>query len=125
MNKNTNLHSRRIETLVKNLNKIQTDRGTCGFRKKLITSDECSSVAISHLDISDAKKHYHKKTTEFYYVLSGTGEIELNDEKIPIKTGTIVMINPGVVHRAIPHENLKVLVIMTPPTGETEDQFYV
>ena len=120
----------RIETdikgvIVKNLKEILSEKGICGIRRRLITEQDCASLAISYLEISDAKKHYHEKTTEFYYVLSGKGELELNEDVIPLTEGTIIMIEPGVVHRAISHDNLKVLIIMSPPIGESEDQICV
>ena len=111
--------------IVRNVDELPTERGTCGFRTSLFTEKDCDSVAISHLKISDAQKHYHDKTTEFYYVINGEGELLVDHKVISLKKGTIVMIKPGTIHQAISHNKLEVLIIMTPPFGEVWDQKYV
>ncbi len=95
------------------------------MRRRLITEKDSESVAFSHLKISDAKKHYHEKTTEFYYVLKGEGWLETDDGSISLTEGTLVMIKPGVGHRAVSSGGLEVLIAMSPPFGETQDQIIV
>lgn len=95
------------------------------MRRRLITEKDSESVAFSHLKISDAKKHYHEKTTEFYYVLKGRGLLEVDDGSIPLDEGTLVMIKPGVAHRAVSYEVLEVLIAMIPPYGENSDQVFI
>ena len=116
---------REEKIILKILDKIPTEIGTCGIRTKLITEEDSDILAISHLKILDAKKHYHKKTTEVYYVLDGRGELEVDGDLLSLEKGTLVMIKPGVIHRAISHDNLKVLIIMAPPIGETQDQIII
>ncbi len=110
---------------VRKLKEMPIEKGSCGMRRRLITEKDCDMIAFSHLKISDAQKHYHEKTTEFYYVLKGEGSLEIDEELIPLEEGTLVMIKPGVVHRAISHNGLEVLITMIPPYGETEDQHYL
>ncbi len=111
--------------IVRNVDELPTEKSTCGFRTRLITEKDGNSVSVSHLRISDAQKHYHERTTEFYYVINGEGELLVNDKVIPLKKGVIVMIKPGTIHQAISHNNLEVLIIMSPPVGEVNDQIYV
>lgn len=40
--------------------------------------DERISFALAR--ISDDRKHYHKKATEIYYILSGSGVINLDSD---------------------------------------------
>lgn len=94
------------------------------MRRRLITEKDNESVAFSHLKISDAKKHYHEKTTEFYYVLKGNGILETDEGSIPLNEGTLVMIKPSIAHRAVSFDELEVLIIMTPPQSETADLIY-
>ena len=49
----------------------------------------------------DSRPHYHKRLTEIYFILEGTGHLELDGEKIPVKPLTSVLINPGCRHRAV------------------------
>ncbi len=111
--------------IVRKLNETPIEKGSCGARRSLITERDCNALAFSHLKISDAKKHYHEKTTEFYYVLKGKGLLEVDEEFIHLDKGTLVMIKPGVVHRAISHGGLEVLIAMVPPYGESGDQYYL
>jgi len=112
------------KVLVRKLKEIPSEKGSCGIRKRLITGEDCRKLAFSHLKISDAQKHYHKETTEFYYVLKGKGELKVNEKVIPLEEGTLVMIKPGAEHQAISHGELEVLIAMVPPFGENSDLIY-
>lgn len=118
-----NLNEQKV--VIRNLKETPTERGSCGMRRRLITEKDSVSVAFSHLKISDAKKHYHEKTTEFYYVLKGEGWLETDDGSISLTEGTMVMIRPGVGHRAVSSGGLEVLIAMTPPYGENIDQLFI
>jgi len=49
----------------------------------------------------EAATHHHARTTELYYVLEGSGFVELDGERVPVRRGTAIYIPPGVRHRAI------------------------
>jgi mannose-6-phosphate isomerase-like protein (cupin superfamily) len=106
--------------LVRRLDEVEEDRSTCGFRKRLITGQDSDKSSFSVVKFSDAQKHHHKRTTEFYYCLDGEGVLELGDDKVALTPGTLVMIEPGVAHRAI--GNCTGLVVGNPPFTP-EDQF--
>jgi len=97
-----------------------TDVSICGTRQRLITSADTPLNSFSRVQISDAQAHYHEHTTEFYYVLEGTGFIQLDGETIALSQGDMVMIQPGVKHRA--YGNITALVVGNPPFT-TDDQF--
>jgi mannose-6-phosphate isomerase-like protein (cupin superfamily) len=88
-------------------------RGHCGWIRKLSTA---GPAELTHLEVHDAEMHYHKKSTEYYYVLNGSGTIKLDDEEIDLKKGDLLTINPGVKHQA--KGDLEVLVIAVPPAKE-------
>ncbi|NES76727.1 MULTISPECIES: cupin domain-containing protein [Okeania] len=88
-------------------------RGYCGALRKLVLE---GLAQLEYLVVDKAEKHYHKKTTEYYYVLEGTGHISLDDNIQPIKKGDVITIKPGVKHQAIEgHTPLEILVIQVPP----------
>lgn len=61
--------------------------------------------------------HFHATCDEIVVVLSGTGEMLLNDEWIQVKSGD-VHVNPrGIVHatRVLGNEDLRFVSIFTPP----------
>lgn len=99
-----------------------TDVSICGTRQRLITAADTPLNSFSRVQISDAQAHYHGHTTEFYYVLEGEGYIELDGETVALAKGDMVMIQPGVKHRA--YGNLTALVVGNPPFSP-DDQFEV
>ena len=55
----------------------------CGQSIRAITGADTDLASIHLVTISkDSRLHYHKKLTEFYYVLEGEGELQLPDVEI-------------------------------------------
>lgn len=101
-------------------------RSTCGMRRDFVRVSKDEPVWFHYLRISDSHKHLHKRTTEYYYVTEGVGEIELDDETVPIAKGDMIIVPPGVAHtaRATTEAELHVLIIVVPPAGgDGNDQF--
>ena len=70
--------------------------------------------------------HYHKISEETYFILSGKGDLKINDETFTIQEGQTCHIKPGDVHRI---ENkgetdLEFLAVCT-PAWVPEDSFDV
>ncbi|MEC7223904.1 MAG: cupin domain-containing protein, partial [Verrucomicrobiota bacterium] len=65
-----------------------------------------------------AEPHYHKKTTELYYVLEGQGTVILDDKEEQVQKGTIIQIPPGVIHGAV--GKMKVLVVGIPDIDDSD-----
>ena len=74
----------------------------CGETRRAFI-DDADKIASLHVVETDgtARTHYHKQLTEIYYVLEGTGEMELDGELFPIKPGSAILIKPRCRHRAI------------------------
>jgi mannose-6-phosphate isomerase-like protein (cupin superfamily) len=85
----------------------------CGEAKRAF-GDRIGAVASVHLvEIhTEAKLHFHRRMTEIYVVLEGTGEIELDGVRYALAPLTAVYISPGVKHRAI--GRMRVLNIPVP-----------
>ena len=85
---------------------------TCGLIRPLIEESHHAAAEVHHLEITDAKLHYHERTDEFYYVLGGRGRMTLDDSEIELHEGVVVYVPRGVKHRA--WGELKVLVVCIP-----------
>ena len=95
------------------------ERSACGHRYRLISKDDEDVAAWAHaVDIDGAKPHYHKRATELYYVLEGSGKVVLDDEEREVRPGTMVHIPPGVVHGAI--GQMRVLVVGIPDIDDSD-----
>jgi len=112
---------------VRRLSDQQEWRSTCGMRRDFVKTDKDEPVWFHYLRISDSHKHVHRRTTEYYYVTEGVGEIELDDQTVPIAKGDMIVVPPGVAHtaRATTDDELHVLIIVVPPAGAdgANDQF--
>lgn len=45
------------------------------------------------------EEHYHKKSEEIYYILTGQGDIRVNGETAAVKPGDAIALPPGSVHK--------------------------
>ncbi len=85
---------------------------TCGQIRPLIEEKDGAAAEVHHLEITDAKLHYHERTDEIYYVLGGQGRMRLDASEIELREGVVVYVPRGVKHKA--WGNLKVLVVCIP-----------
>jgi mannose-6-phosphate isomerase-like protein (cupin superfamily) len=81
---------------------IDAVRCPCGFSRRAFVSPDNPTATMHVVDVQDdARVHYHKKLTEIYFILEGAGEMELDDERVPVKPFTAIFIKPGCRHRAV------------------------
>jgi mannose-6-phosphate isomerase-like protein (cupin superfamily) len=85
---------------------------TCGQIRCLVEAKDEAAAEVHHVQIHDAKLHYHARTDEFYYVIDGQGTMVLDDEEIELHQGVVVYIPRGVKHKA--KGNLTVLTVCIP-----------
>ena len=85
---------------------------TCGQIRPLLEEKDGTAAEVHHLEITDAKLHYHQRTDEIYYVLDGEGRMRLDDEEIELHPGVLVYIPRGVKHKAI--GTLTILTVCIP-----------
>jgi mannose-6-phosphate isomerase-like protein (cupin superfamily) len=73
--------------------------------------------------IRDATRHYHRQTTEVYYILEGSGKMELDREWVDLEPGTVVWIEPGTRHRVVSEAGLKTIVFAIPAFRPDDEWF--
>lgn len=101
------------------------ERSACGWRDRLISREDAvhsPSAWVHAVDIDGAKLHYHKRSTELYYVLEGSGTVILDGIEEPVSKGSLVHIPVGVVHGA--RGKMRVLVVGIPDIAD-DDYFEV
>ena len=74
--------------LVRHEGHTPRERSACGWRDRLISREDESlaPAAWAHaVDIDGAKLHFHKRSTELYYVLEGSGSVLLDgvEQSVP------------------------------------------
>ena len=111
-----------LSTLVRHEDEVPRERSTCGWRDRLISREDSNVAAWAHaVDIDGAREHYHKRSTELYYVLDGEGVVLLNGDEHPVRKGSLVHIPPGVVHGA--KGRMRVLVVGIPDIADDDLYF--
>ncbi len=94
----------------------------CGETRRAFVAESDGVASLHVVEIStDARDHYHKRMTEMYYILEGTGEMELDGERHPVRAGDAILIKPGCRHRAI--GRLRVLNVPV-PAFDPADEFF-
>ena len=85
---------------------------TCGQIRPLVEERDGAAAEVHHVEIDNAKLHYHARTDEFYYVIAGRGTMVLDDEEIELHEGVVVYVPRGVRHKAV--GKLTVLTVCIP-----------
>ena len=108
--------------LIEDLTRIPPTDCPCGQARRAFASPDNHTATIHLVDISiDARTHYHKKLTEIYLILEGSGHMELDGELIPVRPMMAIMIKPLCRHRAVG----KMKIINIPiPAFDADDEWF-
>ena len=87
----------------------------CGVARRGLMQDPAVPYSLHLTSIQiDAKRHYHRRITETYFILQCEPDayMELNDEQIPVHPEMAITIRPGTWHRAV--GQMKVVIVASP-----------
>ncbi len=108
---------------VVDLNGVEPVECPCGLTRRAFLDDVDGTASMHLVEIKkDAATHFHKRLTEIYYILEGTGVLELDGERLPVRPGMAILIKPGCRHRAI--GELKILNVPV-PAFDPDDEWLV
>lgn len=108
--------------LVSQLDELPGQPCPCGTTQRGFISPENNVASVHRVEIKvDAQTHYHKTMTEIYVILEGTGEMELDGERIAVRPLTSIMIKPGCRHRALGQFNILNIAI---PKFDPADEWF-
>ncbi len=69
------------------------------------------------------QRHYHRISEEFYFILEGSGEMELNGQSRRVTTGDAILIPAGAWHTIRATESLRFLCCCAPPYSHEDTYF--
>jgi len=72
---------------------------------------------------SSTQRHYHKLSEEIYFILAGSGRIEIDGETREVGPGDAILIPPGAWHTITAGKALRFLCCCAPPYAH-EDTFF-
>jgi mannose-6-phosphate isomerase-like protein (cupin superfamily) len=110
--------------IVRRIADAPTVQCPCGQSTRPLTLADTPLCNLHVTFITDSVKHYHRETTEVYYILEGTGKMELNDDVIDIEPGMIVYIEPYTAHRLFSECGVRTIVFGVPAYRD-DDEFFV
>ena len=107
--------------IVRHIEDVKSIPCPCGTSTRIVTraDTEVANLHVTH--IKDAEKHYHKGCTEYYYVIEGSGQMELDGDVVDLRVGTAVVIPPGVAHRS--WGDFKAVIVGVPAWEHTDEFF--
>jgi mannose-6-phosphate isomerase-like protein (cupin superfamily) len=108
--------------LVRHIDDVEPVPCPCGSSTRPITIKDTPLVNFHVTHIQDSVKHYHKEVTEVYYILEGSGFMELNDETVPLRPGLVILIEPYTAHRG--YGDFRTIVVGV-PASRHDDEFFV
>ncbi len=94
--------------------------------RRAFTDDPDQIASLHVVEITeDARTHYHKRLTEIYYILDGSGQMEFDGELYAVQAGDSILIKPGCRHRAIPEPGTALRVLNIPvPAFDPDDEWF-
>jgi len=100
--------------VIRELGETEPVRCSCGWVRRALTAEHNDLLSVHVVEIeTDSRVHFHRTLTETYYVLEGTGQMELDGQAYDIGPGSIIHIRPGTRHRAV--GQLTILNVVVPP----------
>ncbi len=111
--------------LVKRSSEAPTVPCPCGQSTRILTAADAVPCSLHVTAIHDSIKHYHRQTTEVYYILEGHGRMELNDDVVAVEPGMVIYIEPGTRHRLESKQGVRTIVFSVPPFQENDEYFDV
>lgn len=93
----------------------------CGASTRIITRADTPVENVHVTSITDSTRHYHEEVTELYYILEGTGKMELGKDIVDLRPGVTILIPPGLAHRA--YGDMKCLIVGV-PAWKHDDEFF-
>src|SRR5437868_2729278 len=69
------------------------------------------------------QRHYHRLSEEFYFILEGTGQMEVDGDLRDVSPGDAILIPPGAWHSITARRSLRFLCCCAPPYAHEDTYF--
>ena len=120
--KTCNIMNEKKRYAIENFADIEAVPCPCGMSKRAFVKASNGAATFHQVEIKkDAALHYHKEHIELYLILEGSGFMELDGEKIPVKPGNTVFIDKYCRHRAL--GEMKIANVSIPSFAQEDEWF--
>lgn len=93
----------------------------CGVSTRVVTAADTPVANLHVTQITDSVRHFHRHCTEIYYILEGSGTMEVGDDTVALEPGVTIVIEPGTPHRA--YGDIRTIVFGVPAWDHTDEFF--
>ncbi len=108
--------------VVRHLREVEPVPCPCGSSTRPLTWRDTPILNLHVTEIRDSERHYHKQTTEVYYILEGEGWLELGEETVKLEPGLVIYIPTGTPHRG--YGDFKAVIVGV-PAMPNDDEFFL
>jgi len=108
---------------IRNPSEAPTVPCPCGFSTRIVSAKDGLGGSFHITEIRDSVKHFHAYTNEIYYILDGSGIVELDDVTHTIQPGQVITIPAGVRHRLKADDVVKTIVVAIPAFDPEDEHF--
>lgn len=95
----------------------------CGQSTRIVNAADGLGCSFHITEITDSVRHYHRTTAEVYYILEGTGQMELGEDVVDVSPGTVITISPGTRHRLRSEKGVRTIVFGV-PAFDPDDEYF-
>ena len=96
--------------------------GTYEILQEFVADEMSFRIFRLKRDAQIVDRHLHRRTTQFYVGLDGTVLVECDDTSVEIVPYDCVRVGPGAVHRASPAGDTAVVLNISVPPVQANDQ---
>lgn len=100
----------------------------CGYLIDVVKTKDFGIVKANNIGITG--KHYHKKTTEVYHLITGELTLEVKEKrkeekKVQLKPGDVIVLEPYDTHKIIKASKKNELIVTCVPGWREDDEISV
>ena len=101
----------------------------CGFLVDILRTEKFNIVKANNIGITGS--HYHKKSIEVYYLLSGSITLQIRRKNnknfitLILKNEDVLLLEPYDIHQIIKASKKNELLVFNIPSWQEEDEFEV
>ena len=111
---------------VSSLNSVEAFVTKDGSTIRELHHTALQSLAEATLEPDEAtQRHYHRVSEEIYFVLKGSGELEIDGQRKHVRPGDAALIPAGAWHELVNDGNseLRILCCCSPPYSHDDTYF--
>ena len=110
-----------MPAVVRHRSEVEPVPCPCGSATRILTAADAGPCSLHVTRIRDAARHFNAVTAEVYYILTGTGKVELDGEWSAVRPGDVVHIPAGVRHRVVADDEIETVVVAVPPFDPADE----